>query len=462
MNTRSKNIVFVFYLFDLLILTISFFLVLNFKYEAPKAPEYISSVYFTLLVNWLIIIVIGDPQRLFLRERLFNRLRAQVFNFLIFVGLVSSVIFILKLGHFSRLLTFGTIGVFFVLKTVFFCLLYLWLGYRRRKGRQMAQVLVIGAGREGCRYFKFTEDNPEMGYKVVGFLVDDKQKRYCDIEDLILGKVEDIGAILENQYFDEVVIALPLVERDMLREVIGIAEFYGKRIRMIPDFYRIVDRRFRITSIGEIPMVNVREIPLDSFGNFFFKRILDLFLSTVALIILFVPMLIIAILIKLDSKGPIFYKPIRVSRGGREFKMLKFRTMIVDHSKVGVSGSTILGDPRITKVGKYLRKFNVDELPQILNVLLNDMSIVGPRPHRVELNTDMQHSVMGYMLRHYIKPGITGWAQVNGWRGPTETKEQRDQRTQHDLWYIENWTFWLDIKIVWMTAFSKSAYKNAF
>ncbi len=462
MNTRSKNTVFVFYLLDLLLLTISFFLVYSYKYQVPRAPEYVSSVYFTLLVNWLIIIVISDPERLFLRERLLRRLRAQIFHFLIFVGLVSFIIFILKLGHFSRLLTFGTIGVFFVLKAISFGLLYIWLGYRRRRGRQLARVLVIGAGREGCRYYNFIKNNPEMGYMVEGFLVDDEQERFCDVDDLILGKVEDIGSILDNQYFDEIVIALPLVEKDLLRQVIGIAEFYGKRIRMIPDFYRIIDRRFKIGSIGDIPMVNVREIPLDNFGNFFIKRLLDLIISSFAIITLLVPMLIIAILIKFDSKGPVFYTPIRISRGGKEFKMLKFRTMYVDQSKMNVSGSTIVGDPRITRIGKYLRKLNLDELPQIWNVFINNMSIVGPRPHRVELNVDMQHSVMGYMLRHYIKPGITGWAQVNGWRGPTETAEQRDERTKHDLWYIENWSFWLDIKIIWKTAFSKSAYKNAF
>lgn len=461
MNSRSQNIILVYYLLDLVMLTVSFFTVLQFKYEV-RPPEYILSVYVTLLVTWFIILLVNDSERLFLREKLWKRLRMQLMNFLIFIGLVSSVIFALKLGYFSRLQTYGTIGLFFILKTIGFYVVFLWLAQRRKKGRQLARVLVIGAGRVGCKFYNFTEENREMGYQVIGFLEDKKEEKPCEIQDKILGVIEDIPEILDKELIDEVVIALPLVERELLKTIIGISEFYGKRIRMIPDFYRLIDRRFRLTSVGEIPMINVREIPLDNFRNFLSKRIFDVLGASIGLICFLPVMLIIALLIKMDSHGPVFYRPVRVSRGGKKFKMLKFRSMYVDKDLVKIPGSTVKNDPRITRLGKILRKTNIDELPQLWNVLTNRMSLVGPRPHRVDLNADLQHSVVGYMVRHYIKPGITGWAQVSGWRGPTATPEQRRQRTHHDIWYIENWTFWLDIKIIWLTIFGKNAYKNAF
>jgi lipopolysaccharide/colanic/teichoic acid biosynthesis glycosyltransferase len=165
--------------------------------------------------------------------------------------------------------------------------------------------------------------------------------------------------------------------------------------------------------------------------------------------------------VKASSRGPVFYVPARIGLGGKEFGCLKFRSMVVDDSKDHNLKSTVVGDSRITKTGIFLRKYSLDELPQFINVLLGEMSVVGPRPHRAFLNEDMQKKVEGYMLRHYIKPGITGWAQVNGWRGPTETLEQKEQRTNHDLWYIDNWSFWLDIRIVLLTLIGKSGH-NAF
>ena len=172
--------------------------------------------------------------------------------------------------------------------------------------------------------------------------------------------------------------------------------------------------------------------------------------------------MVISILIKLDSPGPVFYCPMRVGRGGKNFKVYKFRTMLENDPVQGGTRSTQADDPRITRVGKILRKYNIDELPQFWNVFAGDMSVVGPRPHRSFLSEQMKEHYDKYMVRHYFKPGITGSAQVNGWRGPTETEMQIIMRTAHDLWYIENWSFMLDMKIIWQTIFSRKAYQNAF
>jgi putative colanic acid biosynthesis UDP-glucose lipid carrier transferase len=173
-------------------------------------------------------------------------------------------------------------------------------------------------------------------------------------------------------------------------------------------------------------------------------------------------MLLIAIAIKLDSRGPVFYMPIRLGRRGEEFSLYKFRSMR-HHADTELRDlSTLKEDPRVTRVGKFIRKFSLDELPQFINVLLYHMSVVGPRPHRIGLNKILQEKTSNYLVRHYILPGITGWAQVNGWRGPTETRLQSKGRTLHDLWYIEHWTFPLDIYIIFLTIFGKKARKNAY
>ena len=191
------------------------------------------------------------------------------------------------------------------------------------------------------------------------------------------------------------------------------------------------------------------------------KRFFDIFFSIFALVLVSPLLIIIGLLVKLTSSGPVLYVAERVGMGGAIFKMYKFRTM--NHSRESQETfSTLENDSRITPLGHFLRKTNLDEVPQFFNVLKGEMSVVGPRPHRVSLDKKLQNEVAKYMIRRHIKPGITGWAQVNGWRGPTNTEEQKIQRTRHDIWYIKNWTFWLDIKIIFLTLFGKKTWENAF
>jgi Undecaprenyl-phosphate glucose phosphotransferase len=462
MTNKAKNLVFLYYILDLILLSVSFFIMKYIKYESDWSPEYIFSIYFMLMITWIVILLVNDSGKLYLRESYFVRLRSQIINFLVYTGIIAVIIFSFQLGYFSRLQTFGTIAIFFILKTLVFYFLYLWIWQRRKKGRHLAKVLVAGAGRVGCRFYVFTQKHPYLGFKVVGFLDDCIEDKACDIQNMILGRVEEIPEVLEKYDIDEVVIAIPLTAEASINTIINIADYHGKRIKMIPDFYRILNRNHHVTSIGEFPIINIREIPLDHLHNMLIKRIYDLIVSILGIVVSLPVMIILAILIKIESKGPLFYRPLRLSKGGEQFRMLKYRSMYNDDSLDKGNISTVVNDPRITRIGRWMRKFNLDELPQLFNVLINNMSIVGPRPHRVLLNYDMQHAVSGYMIRHYIKPGITGWAQVNGWRGPTVTIEQKNQRTKYDLWYIENWTFWLDIKIMWLTVFSIKARKNAF
>ena len=465
MNTRLYNITLSYYLLDLVLLTVSFFVTQSYRY-AGAPPQHSLWGLVILLSIWIGILLakVSNPELLSVRLKLRKRLALQVTNFMILTGLASAALFAFKLGNYSRLQIYGAIALFFVLKSVFFVVSYAWLKSRRLKGRHLAKVLVIGAGQLGQKYYKYTEAYPEVGYKVIGFLDNDTSDKPKDIQEKVLGKLNEMSKVLDHLDVDVVVVALPSVEADSLKLVVNTADFYGKRIRLIPDFYRIANRRYNITKFGDMSLVNVDEIPLDKLINFTIKRLFDIVVSFLALLMLLAPMALIALLIKLDSRGSVFYRPVRISQGGKPFKMLKFRTMYKNSDTIKIQGSssTVKDDPRITKIGRVLRKTNLDELPQLWNVLVGNMSLVGPRPHRVALNADLQKSVVRYMVRHYVKPGITGWAQVNGWRGPTVTKEQREERTHHDLWYIENWSFWLDLKILWLTVFGKDTYKNAF
>jgi lipopolysaccharide/colanic/teichoic acid biosynthesis glycosyltransferase len=214
--------------------------------------------------------------------------------------------------------------------------------------------------------------------------------------------------------------------------------------------------------MGSVPMLDIRNIPLYHYPNRFWKRAFDIAIAGIAMIGLSPIMALVALAIKLQDGGPILYTPVRLGVNNKPFKLYKFRSMKVNDNAVNGTQSTVLNDERITRLGKFLRKSNLDELPQLYNVLRNEMSIIGPRPHRVFLNRTLQQKVSSYMVRHSIKPGITGWAQVHGWRGPTESKIQYMGRTLHDLWYIEHWSFAIDFYIIFLTAFGKKTRKNAF
>lgn len=272
----------------------------------------------------------------------------------------------------------------------------------------------------------------------------------------------EMSGFLNQHHIDEIIIALPLKRTKKIQKIMDMADYHGIRVKCILDYQSNFGRNCKIIKYGSNEALSVRQLPLDEKFSALLKSTFDFVFSSFAILILSPIFLIIGLLIKLDSPGKIFYCPIRTGRGGTALKIYKFRTMINCDNPLGGIRSTEKNDQRITNLGKTLRKYNLDELPQFINVFLGEMSVVGPRPHRTTLNKEFQETEENYMIRHYFKPGITGWAQVNGWRGPTATKEQKHQRTHHDLWYLENWTFKLDLKIIYLTICGKKTNKNAF
>jgi Undecaprenyl-phosphate glucose phosphotransferase len=322
-------------------------------------------------------------------------------------------------------------------------------------------TLVAGVGNMAVSVEKNLQDKYNSSRLIKGFVKCKNED--CVVEqEKVVGDISNIHDYLKDNLVDEIVIAIPVKPSKKVKNILAAADYYGVRVKYIPDYQGLFGDKYKITRYGRIEAVNVRQLPLDNAFASFVKNSFDKLFSFMALTMLLPFFLLIALLIKMESPGPVFYCPIRIGKSGRPFKVYKFRSMRQNDSQVGGTLSTAVNDQRITRLGKVLRKYSLDELPQFINVLLGDMSVVGPRPHRSVLNKQFQESEERYMLRHYFKPGITGWAQVNGWRGPTETKEQKSQRTSHDLWYVENWSLMLDFKIVYLTIFSRKTHKSAF
>jgi putative colanic acid biosynthesis UDP-glucose lipid carrier transferase len=332
---------------------------------------------------------------------------------------------------------------------------------QRTEKRLNARALIVSGANKWEQMPALTETVQDYGYQVVG-LLNGNSKSNKVLPFPVTGQVRDISNILQNNPVDEIFISYSTLKKEEVKYAIEAADYHGVRVNLVPETPSFLNIGFQSSTLDGKPVFQLRRSPLDRFKNYLIKKIFDSFFALAVLIILSPVYLLVAAMIYLEDRGPIFYRPVRKGEEGKTFNCYKFRTMSVCDDPVNGTKSTEVNDPRITRVGKFLRQHDLDELPQFLNVLLGDMSVVGPRPHRVFLQNDFRGIINEYMVRHYVKPGITGWAQVNGWRGPTKTIEQKKQRIAHDLWYIEHWNLWLDIKIIFLTVFGKKTRENAF
>jgi Undecaprenyl-phosphate glucose phosphotransferase len=299
---------------------------------------------------------------------------------------------------------------------------------------------------------------PELGIKVMGFLTRKREEVGKKIKNIpILGVYEELDKVLSDSEIDIFFIAISVNEYDYFESLIKKVEGHLSEIKVVPASYEFLSLRGGMDELGDLPIVNLQSSPLYGWDSVF-KRMFDLILGTLILVIVSPMILIISLLIKLTSKGPIFYRQERVGMDGRIFQMLKFRTMKVDSEKETGPIWAKENDPRRTKMGAFLRKTSLDELPQLFNVFRGEMSLVGPRPERPHFVEEFRNQIPLYMLRHKTKAGMTGWAQVNGWRGNTSL----EKRVEHDLYYIQNWSIGFDMRILFVTLwkgfFSKFAY----
>jgi Undecaprenyl-phosphate glucose phosphotransferase len=319
---------------------------------------------------------------------------------------------------------------------------------RWRAGLGLKHVLVVGAGDLGRMVADRILDHGELGFRLVGF-VDDQAAATDSIGYRglpILGAIADAPEISRSERIDEIYVALPLDEHV---KMLGVVEFASREcinVHVVPDLLQFIALRARLEDLDGLPIIGINDVPLRGI-NSVLKRLVDIALSLTVVVLGAVPALLIALMIKRSSPGPVFYTQERMGLDGKAFTVFKFRSMPVDAEDVTGPIWARDDDPRATAIGRWLRRYDVDELPQFWNVLRGDMSIVGPRPERPFFVEQFKHRIPQYMLRHKVKAGITGWAQVNGWRGNTSL----EKRIEFDLYYIENWSLSLDFKIMWLT-----------
>ncbi len=329
---------------------------------------------------------------------------------------------------------------------------------RWRAGAGLKRILIAGAGELGRMVADKILIHRELGYQVVGFLDDRAGGDHLGYRGLpLLGTLNECAEIVEREGIDHLYVALPPEEH---LKMIGLLEATSRQcidVKVVPDLLQVIALRARLEDLDGVPVINVNDVPLQGF-NSVVKRIIDIGLSAVALVGLAIPGLVVAAFVRFSSSGSIFYRQERMGLDGKSFTILKFRSMYDDAERETGPIWAREHDPRVTPLGRFLRKSNLDELPQLWNVLVGDMSIVGPRPERPLFVEQFRHRIPQYMLRHKVKAGLTGWAQVNGWRGNTSI----EKRIEYDLYYIENWSVRLDLKIMWLTFLRGFFHKHAY
>lgn len=449
------------------ILTLSDFVILNvvFLCVALLIPEIVAQ---RSRLIWLLVNIAFIPAAYWLggvhRARaipmhhvMFNSFRVVGLHALVFV----SLLYFLEIDTFQ----WRSLAVFYAV--LFGVFPVWWSGARmalkqlRRRGYNYSRVVIVGTGTTGERLYEEMRKDLGFGYRIMGFF-DNEVSPTFHLRDLYRGSLDLLNEYIRQNQIDEVFYTLSGNDEAALSTSLHAADANVVKFYYVPQISRYLARGFNLRSVGSVPIMSVRETPLSSLPNAVLKRSFDIVFSSIVLLFLFPIVFIpVSIAIKLSSPGPVFFRQKRTGYLGRDFMCLKFRTMRVNNDDN--TKQTTRDDPRKTRVGDFLRKTSIDELPQFINVLIGDMSVVGPRPHMLRDTQDYSALIDKYMVRHFIKPGITGWAQVNGYRGATDELWKMEQRVEYDVWYSENWSFLLDIKIIVRTVLNAiHGEQNAF
>lgn len=332
------------------------------------------------------------------------------------------------------------------------------LRYIRKKGHNLKHIILVGYSRAAEQYIDRILVNPEWGYYVRGIL-DDSMPHGAEYKGIkVLGTIDNLTIILPQNRLDEIVITLGLSEYHKLERIVSMCEKSGVHTKFIPDYNNIIPTKPYTEDIQGLPVINIRHVPLNNMLNRIIKRTMDIFGSMFAIVLFSPVMLAVVVIIKLTDPGPLIFKQERIGLKNKPFYMYKFRSMIMQKESDEEKGWTKKDDPRVTPIGHFIRSTSIDELPQLFNILKGDMSLVGPRPERPQFVEKFKEEIPRYMIKHQVRPGLTGWAQINGFRGDTSIRK----RIECDLYYIENWTLGLDLKIIILTFFKGFINKNAY
>ncbi len=370
----------------------------------------------------------------------------------------TAILYFIGQTDYARLFLAIFIILNLVLDYIFRIIVMMILKRARRAGKNLKHILLVGYSRTAEGYIDRLRAHPEWGYYVHGIIDDTKFSgdSYRNVE--VIGNITNLESMLASNQYDEIAITLRIQEFYKLERIVAICEKSGVHTKFIPDYNNIIPTKPYTEDLDGLPVIHVRHVPLSSSFNQIVKRSVDIFGAIVALILFSIPMLILALLIKITSPGPLIFRQTRIGLHNREFQMYKFRSMKVQQEAEEKKAWTVANDPRVTGIGKFMRRMNLDELPQFWNVLKGDMSLVGPRPERPFFVDKFKEEIPRYMIKHQVRPGITGWAQVNGYRGDTSITK----RIECDLYYVENWNLYLDFKILFLTVFGSKTNTNAY
>ncbi|MDY0986376.1 undecaprenyl-phosphate glucose phosphotransferase [Flavobacterium sp. CFBP9031] len=402
----------------------------------------------SLLANliWIVLLMQKDSHRIIRIEYIESILKRTIKKILIHVALIVFFVVFLKYTDISRLRLLYFYLLFFTLLMISRYILMKLLKYVRAKGYNFKKIIIVGANETGEKMRKILAKDLTYGYKFLGFF---DQKNELENQSIpIIGGFDDVQDFIIREKVEEVYVALHIDNIKVINELTKVCEQNLVRIKFIPDFQLYTkSSKVEVAFYENTPVLMLRPEPLELAINRLIKKIFDLCFSALVIILIF-PWLfpIVMIIIKLESTGPVFFRQDRSGRDNKSFSCIKFRSMYLNdlaHDKQAKKG-----DLRITKFGAFMRKTSIDELPQFFNVLFGNMSVVGPRPHMINLAKEYGELIDNYSVRHYAKPGITGWAQVNGYRGETKKLSDMQNRVESDIWYIENWSLLLDVKII--------------
>lgn len=461
MNRDHLGVKIFYLLFDLLLLNIAVYMV---YYNSPMY-NYVDldgrNLYILHAnISGLFAYTIYSKRNYFFTDKYIDRVKAFGVRFIILIitQFLLAAIFLPK--GFNKGFLVEYTSVFFILKVVVFYFIYKFQKYRYGKGYAQQRVAILGVGNSDLVLGKLLNDNPSLGYKLVGYLSNEKYQS----DFATLGQLNELNVLSERFKLNMLFVTDPsYFTMDNTRSLLSICNETGVRIRyvLMRGFWNNLNQIGRIkVPVQNFEMFNPQEIPLDSLALRIEKRIFDIVFSSAIILLVFSWLFpIMAILIKLNSKGPVFFKQQRTGVNNKTFWCYKFRTMTVNSESD--SKQAQVNDSRITSIGSFMRKTNIDELPQFFNVLLGQMSVVGPRPHMLKHTQQYSELIRHYKVRHFVNPGITGWAQVNGFRGLTDELWKMEKRVEYDMEYLEKWSFKWDLRIIFLTLFGNKAYNNA-
>lgn len=423
---------------------------------------YFSALYFVvpgylILYYWFKLYTPKRVQRT--ENEILNIIKANVAGITLFLAVLFLANSMVSYMHnFSRSML-ALFAVFNTIDTILMrALIRRILHLFRKKGYNLKHILLVGYSRAAEAYIDRIIANPQWGYMVRGILDDNVPRGAVYKGVKVLGSIDNLLYILPENKLDEIAVTLSLSDYDRLEEIVDLCEKSGVHTKFIPDYNSLIPGKPYTEDLSGLPVINIRYVPLSNTMNAMAKRAVDIVGSFCGLILISPLLLIVSVLIRATSRGPVIFSQERVGQHNRVFKMYKFRTMRIQEDSEEKKGWTTKDDPRVTGIGRLLRRTSIDELPQLFNILIGNMSLVGPRPERPQYVEKFREEIPRYMIKHQVRPGLTGWAQINGYRGDTSIRK----RIEYDIYYIENWSMGFDMKIMFLTIFKGFINENAY